>query len=34
MNLQTQQTPNPEAQEPDATPPLMEHSADVKHVPL
>jgi hypothetical protein len=34
INLQTQQTPNPEAQEPDATPPLLEHSADVRHVPL
>ena len=30
-----QQTPNPEAQEPDAVPPLSEaHSALVRHVPL
>ena len=28
-NLQTQQTPKPEAQEPDATPPLLLHSASV-----
>ena len=29
-----QQTPNPEAHVPVAVPPLAEHSADVKHVPL
>ena len=28
-NLQTQQTPKPEAQEPEATPPLLLHSASV-----
>lgn len=33
INLQTQQTPNPEAQVPDAVPPLAEHSAVVKQVP-
>jgi len=30
----TQQTPNPAAQFPCADPPLEEHSADVKQVPL
>lgn len=34
FNLQTQQTPNPFAHGPLATPPLSEHSADVRQVPL
>ena len=34
VSLPTQQTPNPEAHVPVAVPPLAEHSADVKHVPL
>ena len=29
----TQHTPNPEAQEPSAEPPLLAHSEEVKHVP-
>ena len=32
--LPTQQTPNPDAQLPVAVPPLVEHSEEVKHVPL
>ncbi len=33
MELQTQQTPNPDAQVPEAVPPFVVHSALVKHVP-
>jgi hypothetical protein len=33
-NLPVQQTPNPEAHDPDAVPPFCEHSAEVRHVPL
>jgi hypothetical protein len=32
--LLVQQTPNPEAHDPAAAPPLAEHSAEVKQVPL
>jgi hypothetical protein len=32
--LPTQQTPNPDAQLPVAVPPFLEHSEEVKHVPL
>ncbi len=34
LSLPTQQIPNPAAQVPVATPPLLEHSAEVKQVPL
>ena len=34
MNSLVQQTPNPEAQDPEAVPPLRAHSADVKQVPF
>ena len=30
----TQQDPKPEAQDPDTVPPRLEHSGEVKHVPL
>lgn len=33
-SLPTQQTPNPDAQLPVAVPPFLEHSEEVKHVPL
>jgi hypothetical protein len=33
-SVKTQQTPKPEAQEPEATPPLLLHSASVKQTPL
>lgn len=33
-DVKTQQTPKPEAQEPDDDPPLSLHSCDVKHVPF
>lgn len=34
IDLPTQHTPNPDAQLPVAVPPLLEHSDEVKHVPL